>query len=874
MKRKSNFFFGKLISVLFQRVDFDNETQTVLKEYSGKGKIVYASFQSFTTSMLILNNLLRRHGHPSVTLALGMYPYLFQIGADYVVSVFRKTVSLFKKNKNMYIPDEAFIKEQMDGNESISLCHFSERLFISRYLRRESDALQYLIEIQKEMETPIFIFPQIMFWNRNPERTDNKALVTSKATGDRGMFSGLFTLFKSATPPFMRIASPINLKEEIINSEHEDSGKIAGELREKLMSCYDHEKRTILGPVIKGRQEMMELVLSHHNTLDTIQELSRQTGVSENKLRRKAYRHFKEIAADFSIVLIQHFETILKVIFRKIFSGIEYDLEEIRKIREAARRGPVILMPTHKSHMDYLILSSIFYREKLIPPHILAGANLSFFPMGYIFRKSGAIFMRRTFKGETLYTSVFKQYLKMLIDEGYSIEFFIEGGRTRNGKILQPKSGIMKYLIEAIKDGYGKDLVFVPAAISYNRVLEENSYSRELKGKEKKKESTSQFVKSRKLLKRNYGKVYLSFNDPVSYQEIKNQIGETAEEVTDIALHLTRMIGKAVIVTPVSIVSCAILSSAGRGFSRELLVKNIMLLYKYLAASGAKLALELKNPDNLINTIDTVLADFETDGIISRIGKEFYMDNSDNGETLYVLNEEDRPKLNFYKNTIVHHLLPIAVISLSIMSAAEESDTSRENIRKNYGEFMDVFGQEFSNLDDIRNFDGFYDSVTEFLITEEIITGNEGALSAIQENLPMLRDCAAILHDYVESYYSLMAGILNLKTGMNKKDLLSMVRKNAIKLYHLEEVKCAESLSMPNYTNAVQMLTARGLLTETTGRKDQFMSITSMPGIMKLKERLTAYMFILNRPLLRTPNSRGIKENGPLVLEPVDSQLS
>jgi hypothetical protein len=200
MKRKSNFLFGKIMGLLFQRVDFDNESRTILKEYANSGKIVYASFQSFTTSMLILNNLLKRHGYPGVTLALGMYPYVFQTAADYISGFLRKASGIFRKNRNMHIPDEAFIKGSMDRNESISLCHFSRQLFISRYLRRESDALQYLIDIQKEMETPIFIFPQIMFWNRNPERTDTKSW---SIQGDRRQGNVLRPLhaFQERHPP-------------------------------------------------------------------------------------------------------------------------------------------------------------------------------------------------------------------------------------------------------------------------------------------------------------------------------------------------------------------------------------------------------------------------------------------------------------------------------------------------------------------------------------------------------------------------------------------------------------------------------------------------------------------------------------------------
>lgn len=125
--------------------------------------------------------------------------------------------------------------------------------------------------------------------------------------------------------------------------------------------------------------------------------------------------------------MIKYFERSLAFIFRKIFKGIEYDIEGIKKIREASKNGPVMLIPSHKSHMDYLIISSIFYREKMIPPHILSGANLTFFPMGTIFRRSGAFFMRRSFKGNELYTTILKQYIKTLINEGYSIEFFLEG---------------------------------------------------------------------------------------------------------------------------------------------------------------------------------------------------------------------------------------------------------------------------------------------------------------------------------------------------------------------------------------------------------------------------------------------------------------
>jgi glycerol-3-phosphate O-acyltransferase len=173
---------------------------------------------------------------------------------------------------------------------------------------------------------------------------------------------------------------------------------------------------------------------------------------------------------------------------------------------------------------------------------------------------------------------------------------------------------------------------------------------------------------------------------------------------------------------------------------------------------------------------------------------------------------------------------------------------------------MDILGQEFAHLTDIKNFDLFHDTVTDFLVREGVIFLNDGQIGLIQENLVTLHDCAAILHDYIESYYCLLSTVLGMKGGMAKKDLLALTRKNSVKLYHLEEIKCAESLSMANYTNAVQMLLSKGLVTEATAKRNHLLAITSMPGLMKLREILAKYMFLLNRPIMRMPESRSMDE--------------
>ena len=161
------------------------------------------------------------------------------------------------------------------------------------------------------------------------------------------------------------------------------------------------------------------------------------------------------------------------------------------------KQHPVVLVPCHRSHFDYLILSYLFHANYLSPPHIAAGINLSFWPLGPLFRGAGAYFIRRSFEGNELYKTVFRNYLTFLIREGYTQEFFIEGGRSRTGKILTPKLGMLSAIVNAFIAGVRRDLYLVPVSIHYGRVVEEESYRRELVGAEKEKESLLSLLKAR-----------------------------------------------------------------------------------------------------------------------------------------------------------------------------------------------------------------------------------------------------------------------------------------------------------------------------------------------------------------------------------------
>ena len=840
IKRKSNYILEKVIRLFFRKIDFDDESLLNLNEYIGKGKAVYVSFQSSNTSLLLLLNILRKHNFDVPEFALDFAPDFLQSVSGFFNSILRFLLKIFSKKKDEAASDFEFIKNGLNNDKPLVLSLLSRKLFLRRYLEIKSDSLQYLIEVQKTIDEPIYLFPQIMFWNQNPERT--RTLLATRATVDRGPITGFFTYLKSSTPTFLRVTVPINLQEEISGSSTGDAKQIARKLRNNLLEIYNSEKRAILGPVIKSQQEMMEKVLYHKNVLDEIETLVAEEKISEKKLRKKSYKYFKEIAADFSILYLRWLNRACVYLFNRIFNGINYSQEDLKMVREASKKGPLIIVPSHKSHMDYLIISSTFYINKIIPPHIASGANLLFFPMGKIFRKSGAFFMRRTFKGFRPYGVIFRQYVKTLISEGYSIEFFIEGTRTRTGRLSAPKMGTLKYLIEAIEEGYNKDMIFLPTTINYDRILEESSYHTELKGKKKESESTSAFVNSRKLLKRKYGRVYLSFNEPVSYNELREKFGGTEDITSKVGEYITKRINEIQMVTPFSISTATILLSSAKGFSKEMLKEKITVLDNYLEFAGAKISEVLQDESNLDEIIDYVLESYEEDNIVRKLESDFEKDKGEIAlEGYYVLNEDERVRINLYKNSIIHFFLPVTFISVLLLNSSGKEGISDSKLKEGFAGLMDFFSGEFTYPETMDDIDDVIEKNLSYLEKVSAITREEGQIKVnIEDDLVLY---AKMVQEILESYLVVFDSIVQIKKKLSKKSLIYEIRKNGIKLYHMGSIKLPEALSSPNYNSALSKFNESGLLEMTQiSRKNVEVEINDTGSAEKMKSKLERYL--------------------------------
>ncbi|KAM4828610.1 dihydroxyacetone phosphate acyltransferase isoform 1-T1 [Thomomys bottae] len=286
------------------------------------------------------------------------------------------------------------------------------------------------------------------------------------------------------------------------------------------MKCYTP-------PVYKGISpckpyDIKDMVLSSEEIEYVIKQLSKECCLSVTTLREEACEILEEMSHKLRLGAIRFFAFVLSKIFKQIFSKVCVNEEGIQKLQLAIQEHPVVLLPSHRSYIDFLMLSFLLYSYDLPVPVIAAGVDfLGMRMIGELLRMSGAFFMRRTFGGNKLYWAVFSEYVKTMLRNGYApVEFFLEGTRSRSAKTLTPKFGLLSIVMEPFFKREVFDTYLVPISISYDKILEESLYAYELLGVPKPKESTSGLLKARKVLSENFGSIHVYFGDPLSLRSL------------------------------------------------------------------------------------------------------------------------------------------------------------------------------------------------------------------------------------------------------------------------------------------------------------------------------------------------------------------
>ncbi|MBW1769256.1 MAG: 1-acyl-sn-glycerol-3-phosphate acyltransferase, partial [Deltaproteobacteria bacterium] len=578
-----------------------------LRQMNRKGTVVYAVKYRGQLDYLLYHYNFRKKRLPYPKIAFDLNISLFLPLTKYFKVIVSQLSSLFRYGRLPSPYQSGFYKDAIQNGTTSLIFLVDPKGFIRHFIHAEKDHLQFLLETQKEMDRPIFIVPQLILYKKTPEKDYSNLMHIFFGFKDHPGFIRKIVLFlRNYQLSIIDFGRPLDLKTYLKDQPPtRPLYDMAAEIRQMLIESIDGQKRVVLGPIMKSRQQIKEIVLMDPKVKKSIEGTVSGDPKKLRQLRKKAGEYFDEIAADYNVSYIELFSIALNWLWNKIFDGIDVDTAGQALVREWARRGPMIYVPSHKSHIDYLLLNYVLFNYHMHVPRTAAGKNLTFWPIGYIFRKSGAFFMRRSFKGEKLYVEVFTRYIKALLEEGHPIEFFIEGGRSRDGKLVLPKTGFLSILLQAYKEGFCNDLIFVPTSINYDRILEEKSYQNEISGERKEKENLWQMLKARQFLKRKYGKIYVRFNSPFSLKEYLSQTDLPDKNIhRELAFHLVQSINTVTLVTPLSLVATAILTNHRRGFYLTELAETVDILLGFLKGYKAPMAATLAEPSKVVeNTL-------------------------------------------------------------------------------------------------------------------------------------------------------------------------------------------------------------------------------------------------------------------------------
>ncbi|AJZ87672.1 glycerol-3-phosphate 1-O-acyltransferase PlsB [Cedecea neteri] len=541
--------------------------------------------------------------------------------------------------------------------------HGGPRVFTYYTPKEESVKLfhDYLDLHRSNPDLDVQMVPVSVMFGRSPGREKGEINPPLRTLNGIQKFFAVSWLGRDS---FVRFSPPVSLRR--MATEHGTDKIIAQKLARVARTHFARQRLAAVGPRLPVRQDLFNKLLASKAIARAVEDEARSKKISHEKAQQNAVALMEEIAANFSYEAVRLTDRVLGLTWNRLYQGI--NVHNAERVRQLAHDGhEIVYVPCHRSHMDYLLLSYVLYHQGLVPPHIAAGINLNFWPAGPIFRRLGAFFIRRTFKGNKLYSTVFREYLGELFSRGYSVEYFVEGGRSRTGRLLDPKTGTLSMTIQAMLRGGTRPITLVPIYIGYEHVMEVGTYAKELRGATKEKESFMQMVRGLSKL-RNLGQGYVNFGEPLPLMTYLNQhVPEWKDSidpiesirpawltptVNDIAASLMVRINNAGAANAMNLCCTALLASRQRSLTREQLTEQL----------DCYLNLLRNVPYSPDATAPTVSADALIDHALQM--NKFEVEKDTIGDII-ILPREQAVLMTYYRNNIMHMLvLPSLMASI------------------------------------------------------------------------------------------------------------------------------------------------------------------------------------------------------------------
>jgi len=542
-----------------------------------------------------------------------------------------------------------------------------------------------------------------------------------------------------------------------------------------------------------------------------LERLAATTGERVDDLAQKAGRYLKEIAAQPSTFVIDLVASLIRVVYTAGYDRrISYDPEALERIAELGQRHSLAFLPCHKSNMDHLALTYVLYENGLPPNHTAGGINMNFFPVGPLVRRHGLFFIRRTFRDNAAYKYTLKRYLDYLLEKRFPLEWYMEGGRSRVGKLRAPKYGLLSFVVDSWRRGSCEDVVLIPTSIAYDQIQDVGAYAAEQRGGAKEKESFGWLVRVLRTMRRRYGRIYVNFGEPISVADAVSRYAaghepepeESNLEVQKLAFEVAVRINRVTPITPISLVTIALL-----GTDSAVTVDETVTAVSGLVAYVERRGLPISEPINLSDpsVVEGALDALVDHGVVNR---------AEGGrQTVYAIGSDQHLAAAYYRNTIVHFFTTGAIAELGLAAAAGAPSDPIE-------EFWDTVRR----IRDLLKFEFFFAERDEF--RAELAAELEGSVPGWEKRVEsgeakeVLRSLypsasAWVLRPVFEAYLVLADALVDVdfRRDAPKDELVAAALALGTQYRLQRAIRSPEAVSTVLFNNAMGLAKNRELLT-------------------------------------------------------------
>ncbi len=474
------------------------------------------------------------------------------------------------------------------------LLHEANSVLFLRRARGGSAASLYSPKLMSLLEAmaknpglDVTLVPVTVLWGREPDKEDNWfKLLLSDHWNTPSIVGQIKNMGVHGRNTLVQFHEPLSLR--ALMNDTPATQDIPTHVNGWLRSYLEHQRELVVGPDLSDRRNLVDALLDSPGIQQAIHAESIRANQQPAQVRRTARDYLDEIVADYSATTTRMFEQSLHWLWTQLYDGV--DVHNFATVREMAEDHELIYVPCHRSHIDYLLLSYVIYRQGLRTPYIAAGDNLNLPVLGNILRGGGAFFIRRSFRGNHLYTAVIREYLHSVLVRNTPLEYFIEGGRSRTGRLLSPKTGMLAMTLHSYLRDRSKPIAFVPTYFGYERLMEGGTYIGELEGKPKESESILGLLKTTRKIERIFGKVHVNFGEPILLDTLLRAYGvdhvrlqrnddelpaEVSAAIGPLAQQIMQNINRAAVINPVSLLALVLLAAPKHALDEAMCVQQL-----------------------------------------------------------------------------------------------------------------------------------------------------------------------------------------------------------------------------------------------------------------------------------------------------------